>query len=128
MSDKSSFSERIRAHSVRTWNAVLGHRFFREVAMDAIDDHVFARYLRIEYGFVDTAARALGYAVRRRLRFKSSGVWAWVFTDWSPIRSRSLLTPSNGWARPTTNGLVARRRAGSSAARTLSQGGGDRGL
>jgi thiaminase (transcriptional activator TenA) len=70
MSGKSSFSERMRAHSDRTWNAILGHRFFREIATDAIDDRVFARYLRIEYGFVDTAARALGYAVAKAPSFQ----------------------------------------------------------
>jgi thiaminase/transcriptional activator TenA len=70
VSDKGSFSERMRAHSDRTWNAILGHRFFREVTTDAIDDRVFARYLRIEYGFVDTAARALGYAVAKAPSFQ----------------------------------------------------------
>ena len=70
MSDKSSFSERMRAHSDRTWNAILGHRFFREVATDAIDDRVFSRYLRIEYGFVDCAAAALGYAVAKAPTFR----------------------------------------------------------
>jgi thiaminase (transcriptional activator TenA) len=70
MSGKSSFSERMRAHSDRTWNVLLGHRFVREIATDAIDDWVFARYLRIEYGFVDTAARALGYAVAKAPSFQ----------------------------------------------------------
>src|SRR5580658_1647173 len=70
MSGKSSFSERMRAHSDRTWNVVLGHRFFREIATDAIDDRVFARYLRIEYGLVDTAARTLGYAVAKAPSFQ----------------------------------------------------------
>jgi thiaminase/transcriptional activator TenA len=70
MSDKSSFSERMRVHSDRTWRAILRHRFFREVATDAISDRVFARYLRIEYGFVDTAARALGYAVAKAPSFQ----------------------------------------------------------
>jgi thiaminase/transcriptional activator TenA len=70
MSDKPSFSERMRTHSDRTWNVVLGHRFFREIATDAIDDRVFARYLRIEYGFVDTAVRALGYAVAKAPSFQ----------------------------------------------------------
>ena len=70
MSDMSSFSGRMRDHADRTWNAILGHRFFREVATDAIDDRVFARYLRIEYGFVDTAARALGYAVAKAPSFR----------------------------------------------------------
>ena len=70
MSGEASFSERMRARSDRTWNGILGHRFFREVATDAIDDRVFARYLRIEYGFVDTAARALGYAVAKAPSFQ----------------------------------------------------------
>jgi thiaminase/transcriptional activator TenA len=70
MNDRSSFSERMRAHSRGTWNAVLGHRFFSEVARDAIDDRIFARYLRIEYGFVDTAAVALGYAVAKAPSFQ----------------------------------------------------------
>jgi thiaminase (transcriptional activator TenA) len=65
-----SFSEHMRARADRTWKAILGHRFFREVAMDSIDDRVFARYLRIEYGFVDTAARALGYAVAKAPSFQ----------------------------------------------------------
>jgi thiaminase/transcriptional activator TenA len=70
MSDTSSFSERMRAHSDRTWRAILRHRFFREVATDAINDRVFARYLRIEYGFVNTAAIALGYAVAKAPSFQ----------------------------------------------------------
>ena len=70
MSNTSSFSERMRARADRTWRAILRHRFFREVAMDAINDRVFARYLRIEYGFVDTAARALGYAVAKAPSFQ----------------------------------------------------------
>ena len=70
MNDASSFSERMRDHSRGTWNAILGHRFFREVATDAMDDRTFARYLRIEYGFVDTAARVLGYAVAKAPSFQ----------------------------------------------------------
>jgi thiaminase/transcriptional activator TenA len=70
MSDKPSFSERMRIEAHATWSAILGHRFFREIATDAIDDRVFARYLRIEYGFVDTAARALGYAVAKAPSFQ----------------------------------------------------------
>jgi thiaminase/transcriptional activator TenA len=70
MSDAFSFSERMRAHAERTWDACLAHRFFREVATDATDDRVFARYLRIEYGFIDTAARALGYAVAKAPSFQ----------------------------------------------------------
>jgi hypothetical protein len=70
MSETPSFSERMRARADRTWRAILRHRFFREVATDAINDRVFARYLRIEYGFVDTAARTLGYAVAKAPSFQ----------------------------------------------------------
>jgi thiaminase/transcriptional activator TenA len=70
MSESASFSERMRVHADRTWRAILRHRFFREVATDSIADRVFARYLRIEYGFVDTAAKALGYAVAKAPSFQ----------------------------------------------------------
>jgi thiaminase (transcriptional activator TenA) len=69
MSDKPSFSQRMRSQALGTWDAILDHRFFREVATDSIDDRVFARYLRVEYGFVDTAAIALGYAVAKAPSF-----------------------------------------------------------
>jgi thiaminase/transcriptional activator TenA len=65
-----SFSEMMRFRGEETWNAVLSHRFFREVATDTIDDRVFACYLRIEYGFVDTAAIALGHAVAKAPSFQ----------------------------------------------------------
>ena len=94
MNEASSFSERMRARADRTWRAILRHRFFREVATDAIADRVFARYLRIEYGFVDTAARALGYAVAKAPSFEERRVWASVSMGSSPTRSRSLPTPS----------------------------------
>ena len=70
MKDAPSFSQRMRDQARETWDAILGHRFFREVATDAIHDHVFARYLRIEYGFVDTAARTLGYAIAKAPSFQ----------------------------------------------------------
>jgi thiaminase/transcriptional activator TenA len=81
-SSEDRLSEKMRNGAEATWNACLAHRLFREVATDAIDDRVFARYLRIEYGFVDTASIALGYAVakapsfkeRRRLAFGLYGV------------------------------------------------------
>ena len=42
----------------------------------------------------------------RRLRFRNGGGWDWVFMGSSPIRSRSLSTPSSGWARPPMSGQV----------------------
>ncbi len=70
MATRPSFCEGLRAEAQATWDAVLGHRFFREVATDTLADDVFARYLRIEYGFVDTAAVALGYAVAKAPSFR----------------------------------------------------------
>jgi thiaminase/transcriptional activator TenA len=71
MSDpEPSFSAKIRSQGNETWNAVLAHRFFREVATDTIDDRVFARYLMIEYGFVDAAAVTLGYAIAKAPSFR----------------------------------------------------------
>jgi thiaminase len=110
MSDKSSFSERMRIEACGTWNAILGHRFFREVATDAIDDRVFARYLRIEYGFVDTAARTLGYAVAKAPSFQERrrlglGLYGLV-TD----QETFFIDAFERMGRPTTKGQVSRRR------------------
>ena len=65
-----SFCERMRAEARGTWDRILAHRFFREIQSDLIDDAVFARYLGIEYGFVDCAAAALGYAVGKAPSFR----------------------------------------------------------
>jgi len=64
-----TFSESMQAAADETWNAALEHRFFREVATDTIDDRAFERYLRIEYGFVDSAAIVMGYAVAKAPSF-----------------------------------------------------------
>src|SRR5271165_2820120 len=64
------FSEHMRSKARATWDAVISRRFFREIGEDTIEDRVFARYLRIEYGFVDCAAAALGYAVAKAPSFR----------------------------------------------------------
>jgi len=77
-----SFTEGMRAAAGPVWDAALQHKFFLEVGADTVGDDVFRRYLRVEYGFVDTAARCLGYAVakapsfaeRRRLAFGLHGL------------------------------------------------------
>jgi thiaminase/transcriptional activator TenA len=60
-----AFSEWLKASAKATWRRALGHRFFREVATDRIADEIFARYLRIEYRFVDCASVVLGHAVAK---------------------------------------------------------------
>ena len=54
----------IRSAAISEWDAATGHRLFREVIADTISDDEFERYLRIEFAFIDTAAVALGAAVR----------------------------------------------------------------
>ncbi|MGO9757733.1 MAG: TenA family protein [Roseiarcus sp.] len=66
----ASFCETLRARARSTWDAAADHRFFHEVASDALAEDVFARYLCIEYGFIDTAAVALGYAVAKAPSFQ----------------------------------------------------------
>ena len=65
-----SMSERMKSQARATWDAIVGHRFFGEIAEDTVDDRVFGRYLGIEYAFVDTAAVALGYAVAKAPSFR----------------------------------------------------------
>jgi hypothetical protein len=54
----------IRSAAISEWEAATGHRLFREIIADTISDDDFERYLRIEFAFIDTAAVALGAAVR----------------------------------------------------------------
>ena len=68
--NETRFTDHLRAEAQTTWDAVLSHRFFREVAADTLEDHVFARYLRSEYGFVDTDASAMGNAVGKAPGFR----------------------------------------------------------
>ena len=66
---KVSFTEDMRAAAGSSWEQALSHWFFRAVADDNVADNVFRRYLRVEYGFVDCAARCLGYAVAKAPSF-----------------------------------------------------------
>ena len=60
-----SLSEDIRARARTTWDRAVGHRLFREIAADEVGDAAFQRYLQIEFGFIDTAAAVMGYAIAR---------------------------------------------------------------
>lgn len=57
-------SDEIRSAARSEWEAATGHRLFREIIADSVSDTDFERYLRIEFAFIDTAAIALGAAVR----------------------------------------------------------------
>jgi thiaminase/transcriptional activator TenA len=54
----------IRERADPEWMAATNHRLFREIIADTVTDSHFERYLRIEFAFIDTAAVALGAAVR----------------------------------------------------------------
>ena len=57
-------SAAVRSAASSEWDAATSHRLFREVIDDTVSDEDFERYLRIEFAFIDTAAVALGAAVR----------------------------------------------------------------
>ena len=57
-------SANVRTAASSEWEAATGHRLFREIIADTVSDQDFERYLRIEFAFIDTAAVALGAAVR----------------------------------------------------------------
>ena len=57
-------SSEIRERAGVEWSSAANHRLFREIIADTVDDRDFERYLRIEFAFIDTAAVALGAAVR----------------------------------------------------------------
>lgn len=58
-------SDQIRARAQSTWKTAVNHRLFTEITTDDVSDAVFRRYLKIEFGFIDTAATVMGYAVAK---------------------------------------------------------------
>ncbi|MEQ8967402.1 MAG: TenA family protein [Azospirillaceae bacterium] len=57
------FTDWLREACGPAWDAMLDHRFTREIAADALPDGVFARYLRYEHGFVATAVKVFAHAL-----------------------------------------------------------------
>lgn len=60
---KASFSEQLRAGSEPHWQAATTHRFVAELADDLISDTEYARYLILDYAFLDTLVAHVGQAV-----------------------------------------------------------------
>ncbi|MBO6784225.1 MAG: TenA family protein [Alphaproteobacteria bacterium] len=58
-----SFSEELRERHADAWAAATDNRFVRELVADEIDDAVYARYLRLDYAFIETLTAAVGHAV-----------------------------------------------------------------
>ena len=58
-------SDRILAENAEVFDAMVGHRFVRDVAADTLTAETFDRYLQIEGDFVETAIAIFGYAVAK---------------------------------------------------------------
>lgn len=58
-----SFSEELRLACLPEWQAATEHRFVVELASDQIDDTVYARYLALDYAFLDILVAHVGQAV-----------------------------------------------------------------
>jgi thiaminase/transcriptional activator TenA len=71
-----SFTSTLREKIRGVWEEAIRHRLFHEIATDTIDDAVYERYLKIEFGFVDTAARVLGLTVAKAPSFTERRVLA----------------------------------------------------
>ncbi len=57
------FAEWLRARNRQGWDAMIGHRFTRELAADRTPTEVFGRYLRFEHAFVRRAVTIFGQAL-----------------------------------------------------------------
>jgi thiaminase/transcriptional activator TenA len=60
---KTSFSEQLREGSEPDWQAATEHRFVGELANDLITDADYARYLVLDYAFLDILVSHVGQAV-----------------------------------------------------------------
>lgn len=57
------FAAALRAAAEPAWSQAVQHRFVRELAADTIDDAAYARYLVLDYGFIETLVGLVGHAV-----------------------------------------------------------------
>ncbi len=60
---KQLFSEQLRAGSEPHWHAATKHRFVGDLANDLISDADYARYLVLDYAFLDILVSHVGQAV-----------------------------------------------------------------
>jgi len=57
------FSEQLRNAVGSDWISVVGHKFVHELAHDRISDHAYARYLVLDYAFLEILVAHVGQAV-----------------------------------------------------------------
>ncbi len=63
MTQPERLSEQLRETHRTAWDAAVDHRFVRELVADTIDDAVYARYLTLDYGFINDLTGTVGHAV-----------------------------------------------------------------
>ena len=58
-----SFTESLRQTHSAAWEAATRNRFIAELVADEIDADIYARYLALDYAFIDTLVATFGHAV-----------------------------------------------------------------
>jgi thiaminase (transcriptional activator TenA) len=61
----ASFCEWLRAKNQAMWQAMISHRFCRDLAADQLPETAFVRYLRFEHSFVRAAISIFAYALAK---------------------------------------------------------------
>jgi thiaminase (transcriptional activator TenA) len=61
----AAFSEWLRAKNRAMWDAMVTHRFCRDLASDRLSEAAFVRYLRYEHAFVRAAIGIFAYALAK---------------------------------------------------------------
>lgn len=61
----AGFSDWLRAKNKATWDAMVTHRFCRDLASDRLPEAAFVRYLRYEHAFVRAAIGIFAYALAK---------------------------------------------------------------
>ncbi|MDH3663700.1 MAG: TenA family protein [Alphaproteobacteria bacterium] len=66
---EAGFTDWLRARHRTSWEAMIDHRFTRDLAANQMPAAVFGRYLRYEHDFVRTAISLFGFALARAPSF-----------------------------------------------------------
>lgn len=106
-SKASTFAASLRAAAEPDWTSATTHRFVRELASGEIDDAAFARYLRIDYGFIETLVTLVAHAVAtapgmdRKKRYAAFlGVLTGDENDYFERSFAALKVPAADWRTP----------------------------
>ena len=66
---EAGFADWLRARHRKSWDAMIDHRFIRDLSANHMSAAVFGRYLRYEHDFVRTAISLFGFALARAQSF-----------------------------------------------------------